>query len=742
MRKLAWFTAGFGAASLICAQFWLSQGLYVAAVAVLLLAVAVGICVRWVKIARIPALFLAGLAVGFGWYQLYCDHYLDAAALLHEQEAYTTARCTDYSVESEYGCRVDCWIDLNGKGYRARLYLNADADVEPGDMLTGVFRFKVTTPDGDFDTTSYQGKGIFLIGYQREDVDLTKFVDTPMWAKPAILRHRLIENINTYFSEDISSFARALLVGDRSGIGEKTNADFQTSGIMHVIAVSGLHVTILFTLINIMCLKRRFLVALIGIPALAVFAVVGGFSPSVIRACIMQGLIILAMLFDREYDNFTELAFACLVMMVVNPLVITSVSFQLSVGCMLGIFFFQKPLNDWILSKIGKKGRLPSHIAQSLSMTLSAMTLTTPLSAMNFGVVSIIGPLTNLLTLWIISFVFYGVMLVATMGFLLPGIAGTIAWVVSWAIRYVLRVSTLCAGIPLAAVYTRSVYILGWLVLCYGLLAILLICKKKRPLLFGCCVSIGLILAVIASWAEPLLDDCRMTVLDVGQGQSIILQSDGKTYLVDCGGDYDSEAADLAAKTLLSQGISRLDGLILTHFDRDHAGGALQLLERISADQIFTPNYEDERGIGETLRQRYGSKVHGLTQDMILTYGDTEIRIFASVVPDSGNESSLAVLFQAGNCDILITGDRGAFGERILMKTAQLPDLEILVAGHHGSKTSTCEEFLRATTPEIVVISVGENNYGHPAQEVLDRLEKFGCAVYRTDIHGNLVFRR
>ena len=116
--------------------------------------------------------------------------------------------------------------------------------------------------------------------------------------------------------------------------------------------------------------------------------------------------------------------------------------------------------------------------------------------------------------------------------------------------------------------------------------------------------------------------------------------------------------------------------------------------------------------------------------------------IYPSQIMETGNESSLAVLFSRENCDILVTGDRGGFGERILLKTANLPDLEVLVAGHHGARDSTCEELLRATTPEIVLISVGENHYGQPAPEVLERLQKYGCAVYRTDIQGNLIIRR
>jgi competence protein ComEC len=111
-------------------------------------------------------------------------------------------------------------------------------------------------------------------------------------------------------------------------------------------------------------------------------------------------------------------------------------------------------------------------------------------------------------------------------------------------------------------------------------------------------------------------------------------------------------------------------------------------------------------------------------------------------VPDSGNESSLAVLFRHEDCDILITGDRSDFGERMLLRTAQIPNVDILVAGHHGSKHSTSAQLLNATMPKIVVISVGENFYGHPAQEVLDRIAVTGAAIYRTDLHGNIILRR
>ena len=131
-----------------------------------------------------------------------------------------------------------------------------------------------------------------------------------------------------------------------------------------------------------------------------------------------------------------------------------------------------------------------------------------------------------------------------------------------------------------------------------------------------------------------------------------------------------------------------------------------------------------------------------IEEETKIAYGDTEITLIPPMVADSDNDGSLAVLFRSGNCDILITGDSSSFGEKLLVKETRLPDLDILVVGHHGSGNATSEELLSATRPELAVISVGENSYGHPDPEVLQRLEQFGCRIYRTDLDGTVIFRR
>ena len=734
MRRLMWFTIGFSAACAYCTYTWTCEGLILVAVCFLGIFAAMLMAGKSMEKLYIAAAVSLGIALGCLWFEGYHSIFLSDVEQLDGQTAGVALHCSEYAKETESGASVEGFLYVDGIPCRARLYINTQAEIEPGDILTGQFRLRATTSSDKENINYLQGKGIFLLGYQREEAQLLKATKVSYWAYPALLRQNIVGILETFFHGESGAFAKALLLGDRTDIDYELNTAFQLSGIMHVIAVSGLHVTILFTLINLLCLKRRWLVALIGIPSLFLFAAMAGFTPSVTRACIMQCLMIGAMFLNREYDGPTELAFASLAMLLANPLVITSVSFQLSVGCMIGIFLFQKQLYDWLCGKLHIQGknlftRVKRWLAGSLSMTLSAICLTTPLSAYYFGTVSLVGILTNILVLWVISIVFYGIIAVCVLSLFAPGIAAAIASVVSQLIQFVLLIARALGGLPMAAVYTRSVYILAWLVFSYILLAVFLLGSRKRPGILVGCITFSLVLCMAASWLEPKTDQCRITVLDVGQGQCILLQSDGRTYVVDCGGSYDTDAANAAAETLLSQGICRIDGLILTHYDRDHAGGAELLLRRIPVEDVYGPSNQANAHME-------------IRQESKISYGDTEISLFPSPISDTDNEGSLAVLFRSGNCDILITGDRSGFGERLLMKQTQLPDLDILVAGHHGSGDATCDELLEATKPEIVVISVGVNSYGHPDEETITRLEEFGCHIYRTDLDGTVIFRR
>ncbi|MBO5867641.1 MAG: ComEC/Rec2 family competence protein, partial [Oscillospiraceae bacterium] len=507
-------------------------------------------------------------------------------------------------------------------------------------------------------------------------------------------------------------------------------------------------VSILFALCYALAGRQRYLTAIIGIPVLVLFAAVAGFTPSIIRACIMQSLMMIALLVNEEYDPLTALAFAVLVMLLLNPAVVASVNLQLSVGCMIGIIAFSKRLSQAVLRRLGWPtglsmwARFARGFSGSVGVTISAMSLTIPLTSAYFGMVSVIGVFANIIALWVISFIFYGILFACTLAAVLPILGKVIAWIIAWPARYVLCVAELCASVPFAAVYTSSIYIVIWIVICYLIFLSLFLFQEKPLLLSTACAAVCLCAAIGVTCFEARQDELRITAFDVGEGQAVLIQCEGYNFLVDCGGDNPEEAADMVAETLLNQGVFTLDGLILTHYDADHAAGVMYLLSRVDADVLYLPRIADNSSHKAEIVNNFEDKImwiYGLTE---IIPGNGRFSLIPAVSDaNDPNESSLCVLFQREEYDILITGDRGYAGEKALIESYDLPKLELLIAGHHGAKTSTCFELLSVTQPETVVISTA-GRYGHPNEDVLYRLSLFDCNVLRTDQEGTLIFRR
>ena len=742
MRTLMWFTMGFAASCGLFAYGRDSRWILPAAIFAVLLLVAAA-CLRGKKQRlRIAVTVLIGSLLGFGWFGVCYLGYLQPLQMADGERFVLAVTASDFGYDTDYGTSVDGIISMEGRPCQIRLYLSETAQIRPGDRIEGTFRLAVTMSDEAEDSTWFQGKGIFLLGYQTGENRIIPGDQIPGWCFPAVLRQKIGSILTDCFPGDTTAFARALLLGDGRGLSYGISTDLKISGIRHIIAVSGLHISILYGLISLVTLRRRYLTAVVGIPVLLLFAAVAGFTPSVTRACIMVWLMLLAQVFDREYDGFTGLSFAVLVMLVVNPLAVTSVSLQLSAGCVAGILLFNGPINSWLKKKIpegaGILRKLRNLLCSSISVSLSASILITPLCAFYFGAVSLVGVVTNLLTLWVVNLIFNGMVILCVLFPVLPALAKAVGWLLAWPIRYVLAVAGLLADFPLAAVYTKSVYIVFWLGFVYLLLLVFLLMKKKQPGVLLCCGTIGLCLALLASWVEPLMSHTRITMLDVGQGQAILLQTEGKTILVDCGGGSDAKTADIVAETLLSQGITRLDGIIITHYDRDHAGALSNLLTRIDTDSLFLPDTRNEMPIPDTT-----GEIFYVWEDLSLTAGSAHLEIYGPVYSGYDNENSLCVLFDTEKYDILITGDRSAFGERMLLRQRTLPDVDILVAGHHGAQSSTSPHLLRAVRPEILLISAAGNNmYGHPAPALLQRAADFGCTVYRTDLNGTITIGR
>ena len=729
MRKLMWTALGFGAGCGFCAYLsnsWL-PGLVLFALA--------GVFCALASRKLHPALLVCiGGLLGVCWYGFFSARVLAPLQAVDGEELALSVRVTDYSWDTDFGTACDGEITLNGKNYAIRFYCEEELVLTPGDTVEGAFYLRYTNSEEA--ATFHPGRGIFLLGYQRGEIEVTR--GTGDWRSLGAELARWIKvRLSLLLPKEIQAFAKALLLGDGTDLTYEINTLFQLSGIRHIIAVSGLHVMLLYSLLSMVALRSRWLTALLCLPVLLIFAAAAGFTPSVVRASIMVALMIFARLFDREYDPLTALAFSALVMLTVNPLVITAVSFQLTVSSVAGIHLFGNPIRLWLQKAIREeKGKpfltIKRWLSSSLSVTLGAMAMTTPLCALYFGCVSLVGIVTNLAALWVVNLIFNGLIVSVLLSSFSLKWAAALGKLLAWAIRYVLTAAKFLGGLEFSAVYTVSPYIGAWLIFLYLLIFVYLLGFRKRPFRLILCGMLGLCLAVFANRMEPKQDHCRFTMLDVGQGQCILLQSGGENYLIDCGGDHGEDAADAAAEILLSQGIRTLDGIILTHWDSDHAGGLPLLLTRVGTRQLYAPVPE--------LETIPGCWVEEKTE---IPMAEGKITLFPGKYGEENNENSLCVLFESENCAILVTGDRSSEGELLLLLEEDLPKVDLLVAGHHGSKNSTSDRLLETVQPDTVFISAGEGNaFGHPAPELLLRLQAHGCRVYRTDLHGTVIFRR
>lgn len=747
MRRLMWFAIGFAAGIDAALSFWIGAGRLTALICLLIIfLVFLFASVRY-RIYHLLLPVLLGIALGsltiVAWKGLYWNNLYT----LDDTTLHTVIEACDYSEPSTYGYQVSGKISYHGRSYRTTVYMDSDLDLKPGDCLDGTFRFRTTIPYGCKDNEYYRSNGVFLLASAKKDVQVIKADKVPLQFFYRVLSHRAKEIMNGIFPMDVLPFAKSLMLGDTDDLDYATDSALKVSGIRHIVAVSGLHVGILYAIIFALTGHKRILCFLLGTPILILFAACAGFSPSVTRASIVMILMMLSEAIQMEYDPLTELSFAITVMLIWNPFMVESVSFQLSVSSVLGIILCSGKIRAYLNEKMGcnhgkdRKNRALRWVNTSISLTVGAMVFTIPLSLHYFGTVCLVGIFSNLLIIWLVGIIFTGVLLSTLCGFLSLDLGAITASVTAIPIRMVLFAAKQISRIPYACLYTQNPGTVIWVCLCYFAVIYYFINHRYEKLLISVCTC-ALLITILGGAYRPWTDSFRLSVIDVGQGQCILLQSHGHTYVVDCGSSNLKTAADRAAQTLLSQSIFRVDGIIVTHMDSDHSGGVENLLTRIPANRVYLPEL-DADWRDDKLARSLDAEIISVDNSMTFPVGDAVITIIKTPEVKTSNENSLGVLFESDECAILITGDRNKSGEKALIKTGILKKVDVLVAGHHGSKNATSNELLDLVTPEVLMISVGkDNSYGHPAREVLERAMAHGCLIQRTDESGTLLFRR
>ena len=765
MRKLASFALPFGA-GVFLAVYLLPRPVRLAGAVVCALIWAICL-LRWRRQGEDKRLRLvlcaAGLALGLLWSWGYDMCTVYRAEQLAGTEGTVTAQATDWPEVGESSISVEArLLNPDGPDFKVILYFYPDdgevPDIKPGDTLTCTARLKLADTIAGEKSGYYYAKGVFLTASAQGVPAVTPAEAVPLKYWPALWRRAMGEHIAELFPDETAGLALALTTGDRSGLTGGFYTALKRCGLAHVVAVSGMHTSIAVLLPAMLVRRRRRrLMAAVSIPLVLAFMALTGFVPSVVRAGVMQILLLLGPALSREGDTVTALSFSLLLLLLQNPNAAMDVGLQLSFLSVAGILTITGRLNEKFFHRFPlKKGKTrPRRLYNSavrflvgcVTMSIGAIAFTTPLTVYYFGTVSLASPLANLLTLWAVTVLFLLCLPAAALGGVLP-LSGTVlaalAEPVSWVFH---RIVYGLSGLPFASVSLEAGrYLLFWLLFVYGVIGacILFRREKPRPLAPVCCCAVTLAVALMFNMISLRGSGLTVTVLDVGQGQSILLTSQGNTALVDCGGSGADDPGDIAADYVQTMGKSTLDLLVLTHFHDDHACGVPELMERLTVSALAVPDVEPDNPLRAeilALAEERGTEVVFIEEDATVELGGASLTLYAPLGTGGGNEEGLSVLATLGDFDALITGDMNAAVERRLIKYGNLPDIELLVAGHHGSKSSTSEELLAAVMPEYAVISVGYNSYGHPADSTLDRLEQAGCAVWRTDLQGTITVR-
>ena len=759
MRKLAIFCFGYalavlGAVLALPEEVLIPLGILFVVLAGILRLLK-GVCPE--RYRRRALLCCIGLAVGLLWSRGYDSLFLEPARRLDDTTVVLSGRVIEYPQAADYGAKVLLRTELERGSVRTLLYGETNLlELKPGDALSVIAHCTLAThaQDGE-EITYYTAKGIFLTASAYGELSVHRPNRLPLTCVPAELAHRLKQSIDRVFPDDAAPLVKAVVTGNRDGLSDGFTSSLQRAGLAHTVAVSGMHLACLAGFLSLLLGKGSRRCALVSLPILFLFTLMAGSTPSVVRAAVMVTMLQLAPLLGRERDGFTSLAFALFLLLLYNPFSVAGVGLQLSFAAVAGILLFSGGLQEQMFRVVPllKRNKNPLRwlwnvlvrfVVSTIATTLGALVFTTPLTALYFGQVSLIAPLSNLLTLWAITIVFVGGIAVGGLGIALSGSAVILAWPVTMTVRYLNLVIRAMGRIPLASVPAGEYYLI-WLLFAYALLAAaLLLPGRRRVRLSAGAAAVVLAAAVLCTNLDFRAGALRVQVLDVGQGQCVLIRSGTHLAVVDCGGDSYDNAGDLAADCIQALGRASVDLLVVSHCHADHANGIPLLLDRIDVKEIVLSAAEEDsllrsRILEQAERQEIPVRLVG--EDTCLPFGeDTALTVYPPLGSgEDTNELGLTVLCSAGDYDVLLTGDMGTSVEKKLLDHADLPDVELMVAGHHGSKYSNSKQLLETVRPDVAVFSVGADNpYGHPTQETMDRFRSVGTQLYRTDLNGTV----
>ncbi|HAS27872.1 MAG TPA: DNA internalization-related competence protein ComEC/Rec2 [Dehalococcoidia bacterium] len=609
------------------------------------------------------------------------------------------------------------------------------------------------------------------------------------------LRSELSQSLTRVLPEPQASLAQAMLLGIRSNIPDDLKEDFSLTGTAHLLAISGLHTAIVAGIMLGIGLalfgRRHYLYIWLALSVIWLYAILTGLQAPVVRSAIMASIFLAAELTGRQRNAITALVFAAAVMAACDPQVVYTASFQMSFSAMCGLIFILPALQSLGNNMINRlPDRFPTVLKitkltyDSLAVTLAALAGVLPLIAYYFGIISIVSPLATLLILPVlIGIIVLGTLTAATGLFLLP-LSQIFGWLLWLILSYMIVIVEGFAGLSIAYIDTGSFNTIYVWIYYIGLAVIIWAANRygfftptvkeeaeytrlsgktndrkeqpeqsfllRRPVKITALLIITAVVLVFSSVNAAPDDKLHVSFLDIGQGDAVLLQKGNIQVLID--GGPSGQALNLALSEKMPFRDRTIELVVLTHPHDDHITGLVEVLKRYKVEHILTtksesylPVYDEwlslieEKSIPVTLAQA-GQQIN--IDNAIIDVLNPQREYFEDTGADIDNNAVvLDVAF--GEISFLLTADVGKYAELELITDRLIPQATILKVGHHGSSSSTSVEFLNVCRPQVAVISVGtDNDYGHPNEEVNERLvEIMGEQnIYRTDKNGTIEF--
>ena len=608
--------------------------------------------------------------------------------------------------------------------------------------------------------TLLAGKGGITVTQSLEDSE------TSVWVRVlrnlAEVREHYLSSMRAVMPKEDAAAIFAMLFGGYQGLKPELLEAFTTTGIVHILSVSGSHISLLAAVMawlgSFFRLPKVVRVVMV-IAAITVYSLLAGLVPPVLRSALMGGLTFLALALDREKDARRLLIFTGLLMLMVSPILLYHISFQLSFAATAGLLYAVPPVRGWLQSR-----HVPAFMAAGLAITFAAHASTLPILAWYFNQLSLSAFLANIVIVPIVEVIIIIGIMAGLLAFAVP-LAGRIVYAGdSILLGLVYELARWMAAMPGSMIWIPS---LEWpFVVFYYLALASLVLKsswrqqvmawlkeKKRYIAFLSAVFIAF--SVGYKLSQP--DKITLNAIDCQQGDALMLRTvHGKVALFDCGGERNGNEPGafntgerIIVPYLRHYGIHEVDAIFLTHAHADHAGGAGAVLRHMPVGIVYTADegrdaYAQSMGLGSN--DRLLTKLHLAREGDVFDLDGVRIEVvYAPAITakgqETGNEASNVYRISYGQASFLITGDLTKENEQVILEQGKSIHSTVLKVGHHGSNTSSSEEFLQAVAPSYAVISVGAgNSFGHPKQEVLNRLQKMDIRVFRTDQNGEIKF--